>query len=416
MSNIGDLLKTLGADDSSAIDVAGNLLGTLADLSGGIGFIQLFTSLIQPTDNQVQQALTAIQSTIDSDFRQLQGDIAAEGILAKERDIDAGINPEAAVFALLPSIVSDLATLPDSFILTQLETCFAAVQFFTDYDDKWVIPWASLPQYADDWSGAIIPPQSPFVFNYTYVLPQFLRALYMFQTVLLALRPDALTHVDVQALLGKCLIKLQTVHNTMTAGIVGTKIPTVGDVADIDVSQDLQRWRAAWYGGPLQPIMSFWNSSDLWPFGAVEIYSGLDNIQSYTVFEPYEYLPPPDRAPLQQAFVDLVQLRVEERKKAMYKQLGLPAVRSVINHLRRLTGQPALTARAYETLSIKDAASVMGILPSAAPTEFWSSLMALLGQVPPYDGGLLFPAEAQGSYSPTPLPTSFLSLFTHVTA
>jgi hypothetical protein len=409
MANLGDLIDALGSEDSTAIGLAGDVMGTLADFSGAAGFISMFTDLIQPPDAQLQQALANIQASIDTGFRELQGDVAAEGILAKERDIDSGINPEAAIFALLPTIVSELPTLPESYILTQLETCVASVQFFTDYADKWEIPWASLTPYTDAWSGTVAPPQSPFIFNYTYVLPQFLRAIYMFQTVLLALQPDALGHADVQALLKKCAAKLQSVHDTMTAGIVGTRLPATSDVAELGYDGNFLAWNADWYGGPPPDPNAFWKQPSLWPFGAVEIYSGLNNIQSYTAFEPYEFLP--DQTPLPQAFVSLVQLRIENARKAMYVQLGLPVVRQAINRLLALTGQPALPGIPYQWWSLDDAASVLGIA-AAGQTSFWTELTALLRHMPPYDGGQLFPPDIQQYYPAAPLPTSFLSLFT----
>jgi hypothetical protein len=414
MSALGDLITSLTGDNTGALSEAADVIGSIASFAGGAGsFVSALINIVQPADQRVQQTLVAMQAKIDDDFRHLTKDIAAQGILDKERDIDlGGVNPAAAILAILPTIISELPTLPEDYVLAQIQTCIGCVQFFTDYDDKWVIPWDSLPQYSDKWSGTIAPPPSQFIFNYQYVLPQFLRAIYIFQAVVTGLRPSYLSHPDFQALLAKCAAKLQTVHDTMAAGITGTTLPTAGEVAEIGTSQGAMQWRSPWYGAAVQPIMSFWGSPDLWPFGAVEIYSGLASVQSYAVFEPFEFLPSPGYPPA--AFAALVALRVANCKKQMYKQLGLPAIRAVINQLLMLTGQPVSTARGYETWSLREAASIMGIpVGGHAPAPFWATLRAQLSQFAPYDGWFLYPAEAQQRYPATPLPTSFLSLFSH---
>lgn len=435
MADVNDVVNAVGSDNGDALATAGTILGTIGSFAGSLGSgistvtqILQMLNVIQSPDQKLQNLLASIQSKIDTDFRKLENDIAAEGILAKQRDIDSGINSAAAIFQLLPTIVPELPSLEPDYILTQIQTCVAAIQFFTDYPDKWVIPWASLPPtgpgasfpgtppngYSDSWSGVLAPPQSQFVFNYVYVLPQFLRAIYITQTVILALDQPALAQPDIQAVFKKAASKLQGVHDTMQSGIGATKVPTAFDVANQGTSQGVDQWKSNWFGGQRRTIMSYWNDPTLWLFGAVEIYSTFNNIASYEMFMPYEFLPL-DRPPVPDSFVKLVNLRVENSKKTLYKALGLPAVRTVINGLLAFTGQPVPAAMPYEAWSLRNAASILGLSASGgSPLRFHASLKSLLTATPPYTGGLTFPAEAQGSYPPTKVPTSFRSLFVPV--
>ncbi len=105
-----------------------------------------------------------------------------------------------------------------------------SVLFFTDYDDKWQAVKADLPYYSDGWSGTLAPQADAdgLVFNYTYTLPQFLRAVYILLTAIRALEPKSLPkYTDVFT---KCVNRLAAVHQTITSGIVGTRMPSMADV------------------------------------------------------------------------------------------------------------------------------------------------------------------------------------------
>jgi hypothetical protein len=41
MANLDELVKAIGDKNSSGLQIAGGILGTLADISGAIGFVQL---------------------------------------------------------------------------------------------------------------------------------------------------------------------------------------------------------------------------------------------------------------------------------------------------------------------------------------------------------------------------------------
>jgi hypothetical protein len=415
MSSLGDLISGLGNDNTSAITLAGDVFGVVSAgfgaISAGVSVAQLL-GIVQSQDQMVLQALSSIETTIDTDFRQLTNDVAANGILDKERDIDLGINDASTIFALLQTYVQNLPSLGETFILDKIQTCVAAVQFFTDYDDKWVIPWGSLVQYQDAWSGTLVPAQTDYVFNYTYVLPQFLRAIYFLQSAIFALQPPLLTAPDIQAIFAKCSARLQPVHDTIMNGIISTRLPTTADVAYVGISADIEVWKSLWYGQQTSLSTPSWDSPDLWPFGAVDIYTSRNNVQSYSPFMPYEF-EPDDPGPLPESFCSLVRLRIVDCMKELYITLGLPVVRDAIRSLQVLTSQPVGSGVPYDWWSLRNAASLLGLPQSGSgQAAFWTTLQDLLLQTPPYTGGDLFPVEAQQTYPRTPLPVSFRSLFT----
>lgn len=210
----------------------------------------------------------------------------------------------------------------------------------------------------------------------------------------------------------KCSAKLQSVHDTIMNGITSTRLPTPADVAYVGISADLDVWKSPWYGQQTSLSTPSWDSPELWPFGAVDIYTSRNNVQSYSPFMPYEFQPG-DPGPLPESFCSLVRLRIEDCMKDLYTTLGLPVVRGTIKSLQVLTSQPVTGGMPYEWWSLRNAASVLGLPQSGSgQTAFWSTLQGLLLKTPPYTGGDLFPVEAGETYPRTPLPTSFRSLFT----
>ena len=127
------------------------------------------------------------------------------------------------------------------FKLTQIKTCLDAVLFFTDYEDKWKAVAAGLPSYSDTWSGNLAPrPDGDgLVFNCTYTLPQFLRAIAFFIATVNALESGSLNQYE--DVLNKCINRLQCIHAVTGSGIVGTRIPS-GPETDPTV------WLKDWYG------------------------------------------------------------------------------------------------------------------------------------------------------------------------
>jgi hypothetical protein len=474
MSNWTDFLDTIGdfntLGENQASETFGAIFGAAADLSGGIGLVQLGFSVAESLlsqDDELQSILNAIQA----EFNQLQGQIAAADKLQRMRDIDSGINPAVGVFQQLPAMLA--ATPPPStdFKLSQIQICVDAVNFFADYDDKWQVVAADMPYYSDSWSGTVAPKAGSdgLVFNYTYTLPQFIRAIYFLLAAIAALAPTSL-HLYTEVLTN-ALRRLQSVHQTIVSGIVPYREPSSENVGTIYYLEPVEGYaRLFWFpngsqdndsvqytlgsyglGSDGDPDSSFvyndyvaagiagagWvkvpssNSAQdgiTWPYGAVEIYSGKSNISSYSS----DYFPRsqvdvafwPQTA--RENFFCLLNLRTHVKMRSLYVSLGMPSVWQTIDHLLQLTGQPVPTAPLYSAWPFTDVIGFLGLKlspppghhvpiesPFQEPAGFEDALKAFLQATPPYVGFLAFNKNANsGPQVPVPvlpsgLPPSF---------
>ncbi len=405
MANLDDLLDA----DQEALEFAGNLLGTLADISGatGINFVQDLLS----QDLTLQNLLSAIQTI----YADLQGQIAASDKLQRMRDVDQGINAAVGVFAQLPAIMSASPPLSEDFKFAQIQTCLDAALFFADYDDKWQAVQVDLPYYSDSWTGKMAPPalSDGLVFNYTYTLPQALRSIYILLTAISALAQKSLPQY-VNALT-RCLNRLELVHQTIvTLGIVGMKQPGIDDIGSSDPNTDT--YNLNWIiltGNPFNDVY--------YPYGAVEIYSGANNLRSYAAdYFPYWGIDLTEWWYVNaNNFLTLLNFRVVRQMKALYVQIGMPTVLSVINQLKRIVGQSPSTDPVYSAWPFSQVVSLLGLtLPPPThrfPVNFpspWSeppgledALSTFLLNTPPY---VSYPGMPT---APVPLPNGPLYTF-----
>jgi hypothetical protein len=413
MSNLSDLIDAITKGQSSAVSLTGNILGALADASGAIGFAQLTVGFIESLTSQ-DLSLQDLLSTIQAGFSQLQGQLASSDKLQRMRDVDQGINLAVGVFEQLPAILAASPPVSSDFKLAQIQTCVDAALFFADYDDKWQAVQVGLPYYSDSWTGSMAPQAQGdgLVFNYTYTLPQALRSIYILLTAIGALAPKSLA--DYADVLTRCLNRLQSVHQTIvTTGIVGMKQPTMADIGYFD-DNGAFNWDWIIQTNPLNPIY--------YPYGAVEIYSGASNLRSYAGdYFPYWEV---DLSTWWDVnannFLNLLNFRVVRQMKALYEQIGMPTLWTVMNQLRTMAGQPQTTDLIYTAWPFSQLESLLGLtLPPARkfPIHFptpWSeppgledALRTFLGYTPPYASYPNMPT------APIALPTG--SLYTFLT-
>lgn len=379
MANLGDLWKDITGKENHVIDGIGDIFGTLADFGGAFGTLQLLGLFSQ--DDALAQVLQEIRDL----FNQLSELILAEDKLERMRNIDSIFDPAFRVFRQLPAILSS-GPHPHEYILEQIGVCQQAILSLANDVNKWQAVKGELPTYSDTWSGTLAPqPGSDpltsggLVFNYTYTLPQFLRTIYIFLTVVHALDPPSLN--DYQQDLNDCITRLQSVHDTIvSSGIVGTKMPDIADVGAIDAdAENHLTWSFDW-------------ASDLiWPYGAVEIYTAVSNVSSYTSTDwgnilwsvsLLDGLGDQNR----NNFFNLLKLRIIRKKKELYRELGMPVIRRVINQLRLLTGQPLLTDAPYEAWSVGEVSSILDVPLPADLSGVEPALATFLGETPPYTG------------------------------
>jgi hypothetical protein len=416
MSNLADFLNEVSNDSQNATNVVGGFIGTVADLAGAfsgvVDFLNWFSHLGQPADDAVQAALSKLQATIDAAIQATDTGVAALGLQSNYQNIDSIVDPARGVFGSLPIIDPNDVT----SVTAAIETCYTAlISLRDDAGSKWTVPWAGgASSYTDGWSGNLYPPHTDFVFSYTYALPQFLRTIGIFLTVIAVLKPSALTAY--LADLNQCIQKLTSLNNTIVAtpsnGLVGTLIPQPHQVEYVYPQGDLEALLTDWSDGN-QGHQFSGGEPGLWPFGAVEEYSGASIVDSYWPYLPFQINPDvlADSA-ITDGLMRLLRLRIENRRKALYSKVGMPDTIQMIKTLQIITRQPVLDAQPFEAWSFRAALSILGITLNGAGA--FRSLAAFLKPIPPYCGGLLFPPQAGDTYPAAPLPKSFRALFSPI--
>jgi hypothetical protein len=400
-------------------------LGLLADVSGAVGFVQIATSLVNTIlgkDDQVTQALNQLQL----EMQELQAAVKAEDTLERLRDLEKAITPAATVLAQLKSDVAQQPPVSNEFRLTQVQTCLAAVIELTDMqgtDNKWRVVFNDQNFYSDAWNGTVAPQPDGdgLVFNYTYVLPIFLRSIYILLTAIGTLMPKDLTsYSDV---LRNCITRLQAVHDTVVNGIVVLRVPTSAEMwKAYDPNNSLQNSIAMYQGGPYYRsypdgkylAFSAWSGGEvgsdpysvygtIWPFqiyGAVERFSGRGSAANYPPLDV-----PPTGPPPSDAWIEAVQsklaLRIMKMHKAAYAAAGMPCVLQVANQLRAIVGDPLVSDPGLNSWSVLEIVKILGPqcrygakwpqmppgLKLLLPTPTVLSLRAFLESVPPTGAG-----------------------------
>jgi hypothetical protein len=386
MANLEELATEWNQYDGNLnVKIAGAILGVAADVSGAIGLFQLGFEALQSLgrqDLQIQDVLNAITAG----FVELKALTRAEAKLERMGRVDQEINPAVAVFYQLPAIISN-PTLTSEYKLEQIQKCLGAVTFLSENEDVWLSVYEETPYYSDEWSGKVAPATpADQIFNHTYTLPQLLRAIHIFLVTIAALDPTSLHDYD--AVLSSAAARLQKVHDTIVdEGITGTKPPpnaaAVGQVLDgmTDPGPGQQVgnpvWTTAggipllaWYPPDWQPFDPVWTTAwatpgIMWPYGAVERFSGSNNVESYDRFLSYKIDPGGPWGSQQvvpmDSFLALVKLRIRMKQRDLYEQLGLVPVRLVINRLRALTGGPQVAPPGFTSITPEEAGEILGV-------------------------------------------------------
>jgi len=410
VSNLTDFLDAVTDDSSSATKVVGGFVGLVADISGaisgGVAFLQWFQTFGQPSDAAVQAALNKLQAAIDAATQATDTGVAALGLQQNYQAVDSVVDPARGVFGTLPIIDPQ----DETSVTSAITTCYTSlIALRDDVGSKWTVPFADgASSYKDAWSGNLFPPHTDVMSSYTYTLPQFVRTIGFFMAVVAALKPSALA--DYMADLGLCADRLQSVYDMVMSTLVGTRVPLVDDVAYVSFATQIEQLQTNWFNSQSGGQLVAGGNPDLWPFGAVEEYSGASIVDSYWQFLPFRIDPgAPGDMIITDKFIRLLQLRIENRKKMLYGQIGLPVILGTINQLRTITGHAVSTDQPYERWSVRNALGILGV--SLNGSGLFGSLTAFLKPIPPYSGGLLFPPEYGATYPTSIVPKSFRSLF-----
>ena len=237
--------------------------------------------------------------------------------------------------------------------------------------------------YSDVWSEGLGPPvgiilaptpdANGMVFNYTYVLPTFCRAIYVFIGVINAFKASELLlyKTVAQGGLESCIARLTTVHDTiLNQGLQSLRVPTEGEVWNHPPDSEGSYWTtqtpsgwklhgSEWFNGSYFKLTGEATYGPVsQPYGAVDIFSGCSSVGSYPLLNPPSLYPPP--AGWYLGVFSILSLRILKRKKDVYVQVGMPAVRGIINQLKSLVGDSPLPGSHFEDWSLGEAFRALG--------------------------------------------------------
>lgn len=386
MSNLGDLYKAISGEKPplfDAVEGIGDAIGTLADIGGVISLVLMVVSLFDSQDDSQAAALQQVEDEINQLLGELASQAAAEDKLRKMQDVDNAITPAKTV---LGTLTNDLKNLPGrDYILQQVDTCITAVNFF-DYDEKWWAVSTGGVFYTDRWSrlaptASFAPPTvAPgFVFNYTYTLPQYVRAIAILLLSIQVLDPTLISRA--QSALSNAANRLKSVHDTIQDGILGSKLPAPRDMG-----------YETGFGGPPTYYVTWYNyvnddSSEglsLYPYGAIDQYSGVNNVGSYLLYlvEPTVFQNP--ATTVSSNVIKLISLRIRAQQKKLYAALGLPSIVALINLINSQLGQTSQLGTPFMEWTVDEAFSILCLPVSGADETNQEKLAAFLLQTPEF--------------------------------
>jgi hypothetical protein len=269
-------------------------------------------------------------------------------------------------------------------------------------NDQWTTVFVDEIYYKDFWAGPIEPQQRGIVFSTRFILPEYLRAVYVALVVTGAFDPGVVDphspdFRDFKVEWQSWADTLLWVHNTAKDGMVPVRPPSPDQLwyDDQGFLMDgvpgrfvLSVWTAAdpyYIGIPYNPDPEFAQ----W-YGAVDRYTGLSSAGNYP-----GVLPDPSGTPPSKAFFDQFyakyNLAVIKRWKDVYIGLGLPYVWKTINLLRELSGDPPLPGadashwslrevyRAVEKVLLLDAITTIKQVSYLRTSVVLSTVVALRG-------------------------------------
>jgi hypothetical protein len=390
MSNLSDLINNITDASKDEQDDIGNLIGTLADISGAIGFIQLVSQLL----GTGQPDLSAIQNAIENGFAQLGKVEEGNQILQRNTTLNGYIGP---ALTQLQTVQAELNANPSpTEVVAFIEPCITALNdlggntqpdIVWNITAGWPIYWTDHGQYSSrcdyfdpkESTGGDVGygPQNPplnsdglTVFYYTYSLPLYLFAVSIFLVVAGSLDPKFVTNYA--GIIRSAAALLKSRHDQIYQ--TGLTRLTPGNWAATQlVNISCHGWQPPAPGITL--VYGLINDGDssvpvaaMIEYGAVEKFSGYssvgDNYQINLV-GLNSYADP--------ATFYKFQIRLLKRTKDVYIGVGLRNAWQVIDNLNALVGDPPLSGSNFGDWSFRE---ILG-LSNLAPTSAGYSLRAL---------------------------------------
>jgi hypothetical protein len=348
MSNLSDAFSS----QKDALNIIGGFVGLAADFSGAIGGVLNFIQWATGESDQVAQTLNEIVNELNEGFQSIHADLRAEDILARKWDLDLGTKDAEQAFATLYDDLAGSAGLSDQERRARIEKCFGAL-LFLGADDKWQAVADDQFDYQDNAFGKISPPvdSNGLVFSYAYILPAYMRFVFIFLVVGQTLESDfAHEYTD---LLREIANLLQSKHDKILQSIVSVPEPK-NQYVWFDLPTPVTEWQTGY-------VVLHQHAEGAKPgaeYGAVDPFSTYNSVAHYPLLEvPGNYPEPSDD--WFNRFFARYRLRTLKKKKDVYAGIGLPAVWETINHLRALVGDPPLPEANFANSSLREAFAVL---------------------------------------------------------
>ena len=414
--NTATLLNDITGGSSSATNMVSDVIGAVADVAGMVGAVGAVVSIIQSFMGaggpSVGQILSELCAQIQADFAQLDQDLGAGQLLARNQAIASFLFSGDGAYPILQSLadsVNELNAQPPQLtpneVQGKIQTVLGAVDglagglpdlvwnvtydwqvYWTDsgtyYTSAWepfALPGPYLLSWIDVGYGRQAPskPADGNVFTYVVSLPAYLYAVAIFIAVGLALDPQFVSNPSWRPALQEIATFLQSQHQTVQEGIMFLS-PAHWTTASITGLSYLGP-----AGGSLSPIAgirSLWtgltpdyaiahNLGAIIEYGAVEKYSGFSAVEPNYIVSlsgPFGPIAGDDEP----GPFNKLQLRVLKKAKDVYIGTGLLRTWNVINQVRQLVGEEPMPGPNYADWSFR-----RDILPTtqvAASNGTWS--------------------------------------------
>jgi hypothetical protein len=321
-SNTGIALKQVFGINSDAADHIGSLVGAVADVSGAVGAAVAIADLFISQPDPLQPIL----DTLQQDFAQLYAILEARFNDEDWKNLAALVKDAESVLQILDGLVNANPPLTDAQRLDHIATCLAPLNALSDgsthppspfflavYSDQvyWTDAGVYLqanvqpimnpnPPHDETWQelgtigvgyGTQAPPAPPDnqVFSYLYVLPYYLKAVFILTAVGTSLFADFGKREERQqsTIIGYAKF-LTTLHDLIAGDI--TKLTPPPPPPDsgwqfIFPFFGVHGVTAQYVGMPNPPQVS----ALVFEWGAVENYSGYSSIKSATCEWPSRF-------------------------------------------------------------------------------------------------------------------------------
>jgi hypothetical protein len=384
MSNLADLLRNITDSSKNELDDVGNLLGTMADISGAIGFIGMVAGLFDTG----QSDLSAIEDAIKNGFAQLGKEAEGDQILQRNTTLNGYIAP---ALTQLETVQAEVNAHPNpTEVVAFIAPCITALNdlggntqpdIVWNLTAGWPIYWTDAGQYfshcdyfnpkgystGDVGYGLQDPTLNSdglTVFYYTYSLPLYVYAVSIFLAVAGSLDPNFATNYADVIRTSAALLKsrhdliFQTgltqlaPSNWTSAGLVKISCPSYNASPTPGITL---LYNPEFTGIPIGAQIEY---------GAVEKYSGYNsvgdqyqiNLNSDAGTDPATYFK--------------FQIRLLKRMKDVYVGVGLRNVWVIINNFNKIVGDPPLLGMNFGDWSLRE---IFGLTNLASTASGYSS-------------------------------------------